>query len=43
MVAMKMIKGLDHPTYKEKLRKLGLFSPEKTKLNGILSVCINTS
>lgn len=43
MVAMKMIKSLEHPTYKERLRKLGLLSPEKTKLNGILSMCINTS
>lgn len=27
-----MMKGLKHLTYEERLRDLGLFSPEKTKL-----------
>lgn len=39
--AMGMIKGLEHLTYKDKLRKLRPFSPEKTWLRGISSRCIN--
>jgi len=36
--AKKLMKGLEHLTYGE----LGLFSLEKRRLMGILSVCINT-
>lgn len=36
---IKMIKGLKHLTYKERLRELDL---EKRWLGGVLSVCINT-
>ncbi|KAK4826308.1 hypothetical protein QYF61_007155, partial [Mycteria americana] len=38
--AMKTIKGPGHPTYKEMLRELGLFSREKRKFRVILSMCI---
>lgn len=31
-----MIKELEHLSYKERLRKLGLFRPEKRLLRGIL-------
>lgn len=40
--ATKMIKDLEHLTYKEKMGELGWFSLEKRKLRGILWACTNT-
>lgn len=33
-----MISGMEHPSYKERLRKIGLFSLEKTRVRGDLTV-----
>ena len=37
-----MINGLEHLSYKERLRELGEFNQEKRSLRGTLLRCINT-
>lgn len=38
----KMMKRLEHPFCEERLREVGLFSLKQRRLEGILSMCINT-
>jgi len=40
--ANKIIKALEHLSYKGRLRELGLFSLEKRRFGGVLTMHINT-
>lgn len=40
--AVKVMKGLEHLMYEEKLRELRLFNVKKRKMWGTLPMCINS-